>query len=127
MSDDINQARDTLSQLSVFRDHDLKAVKITRLGGLTNLVYRVQNNHLDYCLRIPGAGTEEYIDREVEAHAATMAAKSGVSPDVIYADAKSGIMVTRFLKGADTMTADTFRSISGSVGRAGEAFAMLHN
>ena len=32
---------------------------ITRLGGLTNRVYRAG----DLCIRLPGAGTEEYISR----------------------------------------------------------------
>jgi hypothetical protein len=39
---------------------------IERLGGLTNRVYRIDN----HCLRIPGKGTEEYIDRANEAVAA---------------------------------------------------------
>ena len=55
-----------------------------RLGGLTNLVFRIG----DHCLRLPGRGTEEYIDRANEAVAAHEAAKAGVSPEVIQ-DRKS--------------------------------------
>ena len=40
---------------------------VQRLGGLTNRVYRLG----DFCLRLPGKGTETYINRSNEAVAAT--------------------------------------------------------
>ena len=93
-----------------------------RLGGLTNRVYRLGR----YCVRLPGEGTEEYIDRANEAVAAKEAARAGVSPAVVYADPESGIMVTRFIEGTVTMSPEAFASRSGSPARAGRAFAKLH-
>jgi len=93
-----------------------------RLGGLTNRVYRVG----PYCLRIPGAGTEEYIDRANEAVAARAAAAAGVSPEVIHADPESGLMVTRYVEGTVTMSPAAFRARAGSPARAALAFARLH-
>ena len=93
-----------------------------RLGGLTNLVFRIG----DHCLRLPGKGTEEYIDRANEAVAAREAAKAGVSPEVIHADAASGLMVTRFIPGAVTMSPAAFKARTGSPARAGATFARLH-
>ena len=93
-----------------------------RMGGLTNKVFRLG----EFCLRIPGAGTEEYIDRANEAVAAREAAKAGVSPQVIHADADSGIMVTAFIDGSVTMTPQAFRERAGSPARAGQAFRKLH-
>ncbi len=98
------------------------AADVERLGGLTNRVYRVG----DYCLRLPGAGTEEYIDRSNEAVAAVEAARAGVSPEVVHADAATGVMVTRFIDGAVTMTPEAFRARQGAPGRAGAAFRRLH-
>jgi thiamine kinase-like enzyme len=95
---------------------------IERLGGLTNRVYRVG----DHCVRIPGAGTEEYIDRANEAVAARAAAAAGVSPEVIHADPATGVMVTRFVEGTVTMSPAAFRARPGSPARAGQAFARLH-
>ena len=43
---------------------------LQRMGGLTNRVYRAG----DVCLRIPGKGTEEYIDRARTASTAYLAA-----------------------------------------------------
>ncbi len=96
--------------------------KPERLGGLTNRVYR----YGPYVIRFPGEGTEEYIDRRIEASAARVAADAGVSPEVIHADAATGIMVTRFIQGAATMSPEAFRKRAGSPARAGEAFARLH-
>ena len=83
---------------------DDDAVKITRLGGLTNLVFRVDHGGEQYVLRIPGKGTEEYINRANEAQAAREAAKAGVSPDVLHFDLQTGVMITRLVDHAVTMT-----------------------
>jgi thiamine kinase-like enzyme len=94
---------------------------IERLGGLTNRVYRAG----DICLRIPGKGTEEYIDRANEAVAARQAADAGVSPEVLHFDGQ-GVMATRYVHDAVTMTPELFASRGGAAARAGEAFARLH-
>lgn len=96
---------------------------LERLGGLTNRVYRAG----DICLRIPGKGTEEYINRANEAVAAGEAAKAGVSPEVLHVDAATGVMATRFVVGAETMSPEKFKTREGSPARAGEAFRKLHS
>ncbi|TIR46767.1 MAG: LPS biosynthesis choline kinase, partial [Mesorhizobium sp.] len=60
---------------------------LERLGGLTNLVFRAG----DACLRIPGKGTEEYINRANEAVAAREAAMAGVSPELLHVDGETGV------------------------------------
>ncbi|RUX32243.1 LPS biosynthesis choline kinase [Mesorhizobium sp. M7A.F.Ca.US.011.01.1.1] len=96
---------------------------LERLGGLTNLVFKAG----DFCLRIPGKGTEEYINRANEAVAAREAAKAGVSPEVLHVDPGTGVMVTRYIAGAETMSPEKFRTRPGSPARAGEAFRKLHD
>jgi thiamine kinase-like enzyme len=93
----------------------------TRMGGLTNRVFRAG----DAVLRVPGDGTAEYIDRANEAEAARAAALAGVSPDVLHFDA-DGVMVTRFIDHAVTMSPGAFRDRPGAAARAGEAFRRLH-
>jgi len=95
---------------------------LERLGGLTNRVYKAG----DICVRIPGKGTEEYINRANEAAAAREAARAGVCPEVLYADPASGLMATRFIVGAETMSPEKFKAGPGSPARAGEAFRKLH-
>jgi thiamine kinase-like enzyme len=118
MSTDIAVARKAMAAIPLLEDH---VGPITRLGGLTNLVFQVSN----YCLRIPGKGTEEYINRAHEAVAAREAAKAGVSPDVLHFG-EDGVMVTRFIHGAQTMSPAAFKLNQGAPGRAGAAFRKLH-
>ncbi|MEZ5797960.1 MAG: phosphotransferase family protein [Paracoccaceae bacterium] len=100
----------------------LSAAAPQRMGGLTNRVYRLGG----HVLRLPGKGTEEYIDRANEAEAARAAALAGVSPPVIHADPATGVMITEFIEGAATMSPEAFRSRAGSPARAALAFARLH-
>ncbi len=122
----IAQARAVLHGLKLFWCLDDSEIEVTRLGGLTNLVFRVDHGGEQYVLRLPGKGTEEYINRANEAQAAREAAKAKVSPDVVHFDLKSGVMVTRLVDDAVTMSPEKFKSIAGSPGRAGEVFRKLH-
>lgn len=108
-----------MTAIPLFKDF---AGKAERLGGLTNLVFKAG----EFCLRIPGKGTEEYINRANEAVAAREAAKAGVSPEVLHVDPGTGVMVTRFIAGAETMSPEKFKVRPGSPARAGEAFRKLH-
>ncbi|MDH4411903.1 MAG: phosphotransferase family protein [Rhizobium sp.] len=117
---EIELARETLKKIPATANHD---GPIERLGGLTNLVFRAG----DHCLRIPGKGTEEYIDRANEMIATKAVAEVGVAPQIVFADADTGIFVSRFIGGAVTMTPDLFRSRPGAAGRAGKAFRKLHD
>jgi len=128
MSDEtVELARKTIANLPVFAGADAQSMPVTRLGGLTNLVFRVEHNNDVLCLRLPGEGTDEYIDRKIEAHNAKAAARAGVSPQLVFADPDTGIMVSKFLDGFETMTPDIFTSKKGAAARAGTAFAKLHN
>ena len=96
--------------------------EVERLGGLTNRVYRVRGGGADpVVLRIPGEGTEAYIDRTVEAVNARAAARAGVSPEVLHVDPPRGLMLTRHVEGV-TMTPERFRATPGAAGRAARAF-----
>jgi thiamine kinase-like enzyme len=95
---------------------------VERLGGLTNKVYRVGN----HVLRIPGEGTDEYINRTHEAASAKIAAHASVGPAILYVDPTSGIMVSEFVNNAVTMSPQAFNQRLGSPARAGLAFMKLH-
>ncbi len=121
MSDDhLQQVHAALATVPVFEALDLGAYTVTRLGGLTNLVFRIEADHGTYVLRLPGKGTEEYIDREVELHNAIVAAQAGVSADLIFARAETGLMLTRCIENIVTMTPEMFAT------RAGDALRRLH-
>jgi thiamine kinase-like enzyme len=100
--------------------------EVTRLGGLTNLVYRVEARGRTAVVRVPGKGTEAYIDRDVEIHNAICAERAGVSPRVLWADAASGILITDYIDASETMTPSLFMQREGAAARAGQALARLH-
>jgi thiamine kinase-like enzyme len=102
-----------------------RAPVVSRLAGLTNVNYRVEVDGESFVLRVPGAGTSEYIDRRAEEAAARAAADAGVNAEVVFFDAVDGLMVTRFVEGAATMDAERFRDLA-AVGRAGRVLRRLH-
>lgn len=118
-------ALERLRQIKGFADADPGNVEIERLGGLTNIVFRVRRDGRDYLLRIPGPGTESYIDRKVEAHNSAAAARSGVSPEVLHFDVESGLMLADYIQ-APTMSPESFVRTPGAPERAGRAFKKLH-
>lgn len=115
----LDLARGTLRAVPGFGDWQ---GDVERLGGLTNLVFRMN----DLCLRIPGQGTEEYIDRANEGVATREAAAAGVSPELLHFDPETGVMLTRFVDHAVTMTPDGFRTRKGSPARAAQVLRRLH-
>ncbi len=122
----VAQARQILNGLELFRRVEIRDLDVTRLGGLTNLVFRVDHGNQHYVLRVPGKGTEEYINRTHEARAAREAARVGVSPAVLHVDPATGVLVTQFVDNAVAMSAETFRSVLGAPGRAGAVLRTLH-
>ena len=119
MQTEEREAREILARIPSLASYN---GPLLRLGGLTNMVYRAG----DMVLRLPGNGTAEYIDRANEAAAAREAARAGVSPEVLHADAASGVLVTRFIEAAVTMSPTAFRQRNGSPSRAAAAFRRLH-
>jgi thiamine kinase-like enzyme len=116
MQDDIAGLAATIPALAGWRG------EVERLGGLTNRVYRLG----EAVLRVPGDGRADYIDRVAEEQAARAAAAAGVSPDVLYSEPASGIMVTRHVPGVVTLSPQGFRDRPGAVERAAIALRRLH-
>lgn len=122
-TENVQQALRNVPHLS---DVTLDDSQLVRLGGLTNVVHRVDLPDETLIVRIPGKGTEEYIDRSVELHNAEAAARAGVSAQVIWGDAESGIMISRCIENIVTMTPETFLERKGAPERAALAFRQLH-
>jgi thiamine kinase-like enzyme len=126
MDEDIATVRALIGDLTLFAGVTAATVPIVRIGGMTNRVYRVGDGADALCMRLPGKGTAEYINRRIEAIAAEATAKAGVSPKVIHVDPASGVLVTRFIEGAVTMSPALFATSPGAPARAGRALRQLH-
>ena len=73
---------------------------ISALPSFTNRIFRIARGQEAFTLRLPGRGTERYIDRIAEAANARAANAIGLGAEIIYADPASGVMVTRFIEDA---------------------------
>ena len=125
MPDTKKAIHQALQNLPQFAGASPDSYTATRLGGLTNLVYHIETADKKLIVRIPGEGTNAYIDRKVELHNARVAANAGISAPILWAD-DSGTMISRYLEGTTTMTPAEFKSRKGSPARAGTALATLH-
>ena len=69
-------------------------------GGITNRNYRVDVGNESFHLRLAGENTGLLgIDREHEYHAAQVAGKLGIAPEVVYFIRPEGYLITRFIVG----------------------------
>lgn len=75
----MKEAIETLATFELFKGRDPSQFSIERLGGLTNKNFKVVDGENKYVLRIPGEGTEEYINRKAEEAAARISADVGVN------------------------------------------------
>ncbi len=118
-------ARSAIARIPGFADL-ADAPIVERLGGLTNRVFRLGEGPRAVVLRLPGKGTEAYIDRAAEAVNARAAAAAGVAPRVLHFG-DDGIMLTEFVPAAATMSPEAFATREGAVERAALAFRQLHD
>ena len=86
---------------SVIKRECLSANQLS--GGVTNLSYLVQTSVGRYILRIPGKGTNEYINREWEIENIKRASVLGFVPEIVYADAATGIIVSLYIENSVSM------------------------
>lgn len=114
-----------LAALGIYAVAETGGLEIARLGGLTNRVFVVAGPKGRHVLRIPGHGTDGYIDRRVERIAAEAAARAGVSPKVLVAR-DDGLMVSEEVTGCRTMSAAGFAADAGAVARAAQVLRRLH-
>jgi len=127
MSEIIKKVISVLNKVQGFENITVNDCKIKRLGGMTNLVHLVKTKKINLIVRIAGKGTEEYINREIEFKNASAAWRAGISAEIIWADVKEGVMISKAINEIETMTPNLFSSRKGSPARAGFALAKLHN
>lgn len=114
------------NSLPLFKGTDFAQAEFEKIGGLNNRNYKMTVDGKSYVLRVPGEGTEQYIDRRVDEQAGRIAAEVGVNAPMVYYDPETGVQLTQFIPDADTMTPERFRDLD-LVRRAGVCFATVHN
>ena len=102
--------RDVLAGTGLFTAQSLAGAEIGPVdGGLTNRSFNVTIDSERFVLRVPGAGTGAYIDRAQEAHNARGAARLGIAPEVVHADPRTGVALSRRIEGGRALDERAFR------------------
>jgi thiamine kinase-like enzyme len=96
---------------------------VTKLAGLTNRSFLLRRGSESAVLRLPGPGTERYIDRRAELHNHAVAAELGIAPDIILPD--PDCLVTRYIEGARGLMPESFRD-KAVIDAVGRLLARLH-
>jgi thiamine kinase-like enzyme len=101
----MQQLIEALSRTPLLAGIDHSDLRIDQLGGLLNANYKLTSPEMCIVVRLAGAGTEAFLNHGFEARNARAAAESGVAPEVLYSDDRQGIIVTRFVEGAEPLDA----------------------
>ena len=94
---------DIIARIDDWKGHDVRYEELG--GGITNHNYIVwvdggpENGGKKYVMRVPGIGTDMFIDRDVERDCMIQAAKAGVGPAVAYQIDPEGALVIDFVEG----------------------------
>lgn len=99
-----------IGRVPQWRGHGASYVPL--VGGLMNGNFRVaiENDPRRYFIKIPGVGSEKFIDRKASHAAAVNAFRMGIGPEVIFFDPADGIEAFEFLEGYRACTNADFRN-----------------
>jgi thiamine kinase-like enzyme len=89
-----------------------KAARYARIvGGISNSNWRIaiEDDARRYFLKIPGAGTEMFVDRLAANEAARLAHGLGLGPEVVHFDETDGLEVAELLEGYAACTNAEFQ------------------
>lgn len=98
-TEDHRRVEKCLDAVDEWRGRDVRYAPV--VGGLQNSNWRldVADDPTPYFLKVPGAGTEEFIDRANSHVAAVRAGELGISPRIVHFDPTTGVEIIEFLEG----------------------------
>lgn len=100
----------------IAREFNVKSTEITDIKvlkkGMTNRSFTFRCNNNKYIMRIPGEGTEAFINREQEAGVYKVLKGQGISDNVIYIDPATGIKITEYVDDARVCDGDNLSEVN---------------
>lgn len=99
---------DVINRIEDWKDKKIKYEPLG--GGITNHNYTVYVNDETFVVRIPGAGTDVFIDRDNELDCSMQVGKTGVAPEVVYHLKPENVTVIPFIKGKTLFTKEITES-----------------
>jgi thiamine kinase-like enzyme len=115
---------DVIKRIEDWKDKEIRYEPLG--GGITNHNYIVHVDGQPFVVRIPGAGTELFIDRDNELDCAIAAGKTAVAPEVKYHLKPENISVVQYIRGK-TLTTAEISSSNQLIKRIVQAIGTIHN
>lgn len=103
------RVEDVLGRIGQWQDREVCYAPVH--GGLMNSNWRITVEGADrrYFLKIPGDGSDAFIDRGLANEAARRAGERGIGAEVVYFDPGTGVEVIEFLEGYRACTNGDFK------------------
>jgi thiamine kinase-like enzyme len=120
---------DIIARIDDWKGHDVRTEELG--GGITNHNYIVwvdggpEQGGKKYVMRVPGIGTDMFIDRDVERDCMIQAAKVGVGPAVAYQIDPEGALVIDFVEG-EILHPDTMAGHPDRIKQSVETVKVFH-
>ncbi|NKE08209.1 NTP transferase domain-containing protein [Mesobacillus selenatarsenatis] len=99
---------------------------IEPLGGLTNQNFKVTVDGNDYAVRVPGKGTEHYINRGAEKINSGITSRIGINPNVVHFNEHTGLKIVEYIPEAETLNPKTGKR-EDNLAKVANVFSALHN
>ncbi len=105
---------------------DDKIDSIRPAGGMTNTNFVLKVNGENLMLRLPGACTNNMINRSNEKYNEKLGMIIGLNPDTIYFNEETGVKISKFIVGAETLTPATAR-LENNIKKISQMLKKLHS
>jgi thiamine kinase-like enzyme len=101
-----------VAAVEAWRGKDVEYAPV--FGGLQNSNWRITvgGNDTRYFLKIPGAGSETFIDRGLANEAARRAGEKGIGPELVHFAPDTGVEIIEFLEGYRACTNGDFKDMA---------------
>lgn len=121
------EEKEALSQMVAEALHINKSsvTSIEPLAGLTNKNYKIVIGEKEYAVRVPGKGTEKYLNRASEKMVSEKVSDLGINPKVTYFNEKTGLKIVEYIPEAKTLNANTGKR-EENLAMVAEIFRKLH-
>jgi len=93
----------------IFPDAQPEAIAFERVGGMSNINYKISYDGRTYVLRIPGNGAEGMVERENEELNSLLAQNMGIHPSIVYFNRKTGIKLVEYITNAETLNSTSIQ------------------
>jgi len=120
---------DIIARIADWKGHEVRTEELG--GGITNHNYIVlvdggpEKGGKKYVMRVPGIGTDMFIDRDVERDCMIQAAEAGVGPAVAYQIDPEGALIIDFVEG-EILHPDTMAGHPERIKQSVETVKVFH-